>query len=149
MPPIVLDDHHRARGQQLAARQLSQDPVGLLDVGGIEEDPREALALAGQPAQRGADLGADDARAILEPQLAQVAAEGDQRLVIALDEDRATGAARQRLEAQRAGPGVEIEHAASGGGPRMLKIASRTFAAVGRVWAPRGAEAAGPDPTHQ
>ncbi len=53
-----------------------------------------------------------DARAILEPSSRRLRRSDHQRLVIALDENRAARATRQRLQAQRTRTRVEVEHAA-------------------------------------
>ena len=89
-------------------------------------------------AERRPHVDADDGRAVGQSELAQVACEHRQGAAVALDEDRAGRAARERLDAQRAGAGVEVQHRAGGGGPRMLKSASRTREAVGRVPLLRG-----------
>ena len=135
----MLDDHHRAGGQQVAARQLGQDAVGLFDVGGIAGRPRRTAVLAPASLRSALRTSAPmTVRAVVDARLAQVAAERRERRAVPLDEDRGRGAARQRLQARGRRCRRRGRGRGPGGGPRMLKIASRTFAAVGRVRDPRG-----------
>ena len=138
---VVLDDHHRAGGQQVAARQLRQHPLRLLDVGGIQEDPGErgspaARQLAGSALRTSAPMHGRRGRR--SPASRRLRRRADERRARRARRTPPTGrratappAPARRVPAYRSSTGP-------GGGPRMLKIASRTFAAVGRVRAPAG-----------
>ena len=142
MAPVVLDDRPpRTRSADRRPAQLGQDALGLLGVRRIQEDPGEAARVPrGQPPQRAADVGADHGRArSSRPSSRRLRRRATRAAVIALDEHRRGTRPRdsasmpERARCPRRGPAP-----ARGGGPRMLKIASRTLAAVGRVCAPRG-----------
>src|SRR3990170_6977984 len=86
----------RAFSQFFAVRRVAEDEIERL-----ERAQRAELGCIAPP-----DLG--DAG---QAQRLHIAADGCARLGALLDEDTEAGAARQRLEAERAGAGEEIEHA--------------------------------------
>ena len=98
---------------QPPARADSERPLGeALAVGRIEEHERERLER-----MRGAELGrvaAEDAGDAAEPERRDVLADERARLGAVVDEQREGGAARERLEPERAGAGEQVEHARAG-----------------------------------
>ncbi len=75
-------------------------------IGGVDEDDVKALRLAGGARQPGPRVGADKSRAVAEPEPLDVA---ERRAGVAVDQRRAGGAARERLDRQRPGAAVEVE----------------------------------------
>ena len=108
-------------------------------IGGIDEDEVEAVpaSAACEPAsQRPTSARTSSARS-RRPSALDVA---ERRPGVAVDQDRVRGAARERLDRQRAGAAVEVEDAgARRPSPSAEKIASRTRSEVGRTFQPRGA----------
>src|SRR5690242_12191735 len=107
--PIVLGDEEAVAVEE---RLLGDELERLLQLAGlvrgvrrIEKDPAEGAAgLFVQPAHhRAAGDVCDEAERV------RVVANEVASVTIDVDEERATGAARQRLEAERARAGVEIE----------------------------------------
>ena len=80
-----------------------------LAIGRVGEDQRERRHGAGRPQPGG--VAAEDAGAPGEAQRLDIGADGAARRHRLLDEERKGRAARQRLEAERAGAGEEVEHA--------------------------------------
>ena len=99
----VVGEHVR---KQL--RELGRVPLPLL-VGRVDEDEVVAASTRTLLAESRGDVAVRDRRAG-EPQLLEVRPDHPRGVAIALDEDAARSAARQRLEAQRARAGEEVEH---------------------------------------
>ena len=105
----------------------------------VDEHEVVAASAIAIVAQRRDDVAIRDDRPG-EPQLLEIRLDHARRRAIALDEDAARRAARQRLEPHRARPGEEIEHRRTLDGPdRSRTTASRTRSPVGRVTTPFGA----------
>jgi hypothetical protein len=95
-------------GEGAGGRAALDEIVGRVDedqVECVEGDDLGGAALDG---------GGDEAAAGGDAEGGDVLRDGVLRLAAALDEDRRGGAAREGLEPQRAGAGVEIEHAGVG-----------------------------------
>src|SRR5438105_524182 len=91
-------------------RRGRKDPRELRDVGigRIEQnEPKRAFELL----ERTLDPRRDDAHTLLGAERAGVVADRRERIASALDEHRLARATRKRLEGERAGAGIEIEHA--------------------------------------
>ena len=124
-----------------APGELGQQPLGLAGVGRVDEHPGRSGSARRPAARRPSAVRTLAPRTVArpsEPQLAQVAAQDRERAGVALDEDRlrrarATAPRAPAPRSPRRGPAP-----APGGGPRMLKIASRTLEAVGPRPLPAG-----------
>ena len=134
--PPAAAERQRALGQPLPVGRVEEHEAGLAAIAGGAEIggvAAEDLGDAGQA--EGLDVAADEAA----------------RLGVLLDEQAEGGAARQRLQAERAGAGEQVEHldAVEARNPsmpcaRMLNTASRTRSEVGRVPSCAGAASARP-----
>ncbi len=103
--------HHQgsARGQNPRPGQRPQHCGKLAArVGGIEQHQVEVLP--GQPGKGTARLAPDHAGAVLEAQLAQVAAQRRHGSSRAIDEDGPLRPPRQGLDPERSAAGVEVEY---------------------------------------
>ena len=94
-------------------------------------------------------VAAEDAGDAAQAQRRDVLAHQRARLGAVVDEQRECGAARERLDPERAGAGEQVEHARAGdriaiGVRRMLNSASRSRSAVGRTACDFGAASARP-----
>ena len=146
MAPVVFDDHHRAIAEHVRAAQLARAAPPSR---GRRADPgTPTKTAAGLPVRRSWwPAGAAPPRTSPPITVARSSHPVSRRLrrrAFSAFGSRSTNTAgrrpaRQRLEPERAGPGEQVQHR-PGGGPRMLKIASRTLAAVGRVRAPLGSD---------
>src|SRR3954447_22282968 len=112
-PAIALGHHAAAAGKKRLERsgELSPQPRSA-PVGGIEEDQIVCVS-AGGCAAEGRAGGPGDHRCLRrsEPEGVQVRADHRHRARVALDEQRARRAARERLDRERAGAREEVEHA--------------------------------------
>ena len=84
---------------------MRREPRMVVVVGRVAEHEVVRAALAGQRAQR---VLAEDGR--VQPQLVEVRVDHAAGVAVRLDEGRRRGAARERLEAHRAGAGEQVEH---------------------------------------
>ena len=93
-----------------------------------------ALARAAQRRER--VLAADLGLLVGEPERREVLPQHGRGGRLALDEHRPRGAPRERLDAERAGAGEQVEHVAPSTSPSIANSASRTRSEVGRVRRP-------------
>src|SRR5262245_29193047 len=109
----LLDDDQRGRREPAAGAGRGQRRFGQAAAGGrVEKGERERL-----DRMRRAEIAciaAENAGDAAQAQRRHVLAQQGARLGAVVDEQRKGGAARERLEPERAGAGEEIEHARAG-----------------------------------
>ena len=146
LPAGGLDDDHGARREHGAqpppeiALHARERGVGRVCKHESIQGAAPSVSLQGA-----AHVGGGDAsRARRHVERGEIGAQHGERGAIALDEGAARGAARERLDAQGAAAGVQVEHAVAGRGPggsedgRALALATRRSPARARAraWPP-------------
>ena len=115
---MLGDDPAARRDQRPDGGERIGEEAGL-GVGRVEDDhPERGAAAASGPRQPGERLGADDP-CPLAGQVGPAEVGGDDRgrALVPLDERRVRGAARQGLDAGRAGAGEQVEDTSRQAGP--------------------------------
>src|SRR3954470_21689440 len=151
---VALGPPPSAAGQQRLERrgELSPQPRSA-PVGGIEEDQIVCVSAGGCAAEGGAGgRGDDHGLRFGERERVQVGPDYGDRARVALDEQRAPRAARQRLDPERPRPREDVEHGSAVERPEHREqrladaVGRRPGAPPRRRLQPPAPEAAGHDP---
>src|SRR3954447_22824026 len=112
-PAFTPHHHTTADGQQRLERRGELAPqLRSAPVGGIEERQIVSVSAAACGVEGRAGRAGEPRRLRRgEPERVEIGPDHGHRAGLALDEQRARGAPRQRLDAQRARPGEQVEHA--------------------------------------
>ena len=110
----VLDDHPRV-GRRQSGGHFERRRHVLGSIGRVEKDDVEAIWRRGlEPRREPRKIHADNSIALFEAAVGQVGLDERRRAPVAVDKSHVPGAAAQRFDPHRSGPGKAIEHPRAG-----------------------------------